>query len=350
MNFESNKNPIAMSNMGHNLDVIASLDPKGYGVYRILLDLETQAAGGSASIAAAKKLIETLKPGDTVYFMTGFVLTPFLKAETDGIAGTLFLARALHITCGIKPVIFCPIDAAEGLARLAGKLALPASIRIFDKDQALAEAQTDAIMKEIAEGTMPKPAACITVEAPAANARGIYHNAAGLEVSQYEAKMDLLFRALQKVGVLTVSIGDLGNEIGLGKLKEGLIKYIPRTGEGECSCGCGGGILADTSADYVVTGTTSDWGAYALAGALAYLTKQSEASPDRAMVEAVLRVEGRYGLIDMLGEPIPAVDGYDLEMNLLVADMIHKLVKDFDRQACAYPKWYEEVADKHYFG
>ncbi len=352
MAIELNKNRIAQCNVGNNLDVIASLDPKGYGVYKILYDLATAKAGGSYSMAAAKKINDILSKGEKVFFITGFVLTPFLKAETDGIAGTVMLARVLKKAYGIVPIYFCPKDAERGLKALTDKFEAAGQIIVFEKDVNLANSQAEDIIQgeffnKHLEGKLPK--ACISIEAPGANVAGVYHNAAGLDVTCHEGKMDILFKKLQEMGVTTFAIGDLGNEIGMGALGEGICRYIPRTAKGECNCGCGGGILAATCADYLVTGTTSDWAAYALANAVAFISDKMELSPDRETVKLLLESEGQYGLIDMLGEPIAAVDGYDLEINLMVVSLMNKLVKDFKEQSKPYIKWYEEVALKGYF-
>ena len=84
------------------------------------------------------------------------------------------------------------------------------------------------------------------------------------------------------MGVLNIAIGDLGNEIGMGAIADHIKKYIPFTAPGECACGCGGGILAASRADHVITATCSDWGCYGLIAALAYLKRDMEiSSPGR---------------------------------------------------------------------
>ena len=62
---------------------------------------------------------ETLKEGDIVYLMTGFVLRPFKKAETDGIVGTMLLAGALVKAFNVKPVIICQEENIEAVKNLS---------------------------------------------------------------------------------------------------------------------------------------------------------------------------------------------------------------------------------------
>ncbi|MDR2686742.1 MAG: DUF4392 domain-containing protein, partial [Oscillospiraceae bacterium] len=100
-------------NLGHTLDALANLDPRGYGVCRILYDAARQAMGGPLSMRAAKALAGAVKPGDCVYILTGFVLPPWDRAETDGVVGSVFLARALARAFGARPALVCPAEAAR---------------------------------------------------------------------------------------------------------------------------------------------------------------------------------------------------------------------------------------------
>ena len=82
-------------NLGENLDQLMNLDPRGYGVCRILYKGCRDLCGESVSLHAAKGLIEHIHEGDLVYILTGFVLLPHKKAEMDGIVSSVLLARAL---------------------------------------------------------------------------------------------------------------------------------------------------------------------------------------------------------------------------------------------------------------
>ena len=61
-------------NIGQNLDNLANLDPRGYGVCRILYKAAREYTGEPMTMHAAKLLCDTLHEGDLVYLMTGFVL------------------------------------------------------------------------------------------------------------------------------------------------------------------------------------------------------------------------------------------------------------------------------------
>jgi hypothetical protein len=252
-----------------------------------------------------------------VYIITGFVLHPYNRAETDGPPGALALARALVRGFDAKPLFICPGEAAAALEKLIETAGLPyrtdveelknsppgVGIYTFTKDPL--EAATEA-EKLLARG---KPSYVIAIEAPGANDRGVYHNALGRDVSALEAKSDILFAALQKAGTPSLAIGDLGNECGMGALGDALTRYVPYAAPGGCSCGCGGGIAAATAADAVVTATVSNWAAYGITAALAYLLGKPDLLHTPELEDRLLAAAAENGLVDMYGEAIPAVDG-----------------------------------------
>lgn len=67
----------------------------------------------------------------------------------------------------------------------------------------------------------------ISVEACGGNAKGVYHNAVGKDVTALEAKSDVLWNELRARGVPNVAIGDLGNEIGMGTIGEHIKNMCP---------------------------------------------------------------------------------------------------------------------------
>ena len=75
-------------NVGRDLDELMNLDPRGYGVCRILYPASREYSHDTnVSMHFAEKLLETLSEGDLVYIITGFRLLPHGSPETDGIIG-----------------------------------------------------------------------------------------------------------------------------------------------------------------------------------------------------------------------------------------------------------------------
>jgi len=335
-----------------------NLDPRGYGVCRILYSAAREYTDEPLTTNAAKKLVETLKEGDLIYIMTGFVLLPLKKAEMDGIVSSLLLARALVKAFNVKPVIICPEDTMEAIKNLAYVMGLhlydnidelkeyPISMAAiaFTKESNQAAKQADEI---IAKGL---PSAVISIECPGANSVGTYHNAVGLDVTPLEAKQDILFTKLQDKGVLNIAIGDLGNELGMGTIKEQLDEYIPYAAKGKCNCGCNGGIAVATKADNIITATVSDWGCYGLIAAIAYLKKDLEIMHTKELQEEAMVVASRSGMIDMYGWLVPAIDGFGVSMNRSIVNLMRECVDSAIKLEKTCAKWFEEVIKLGFYG
>ena len=153
----------------------------------------------------------------------------------DGSVSAILLARSLVLAFGAKPIIVCPQDSVEAFKKcgnvvglhvyedLDTAMELPLSLGVvaFTKDKAKAPAQAKALADKIL------PAAVISVEACGGNAKGVYHNAVGKDVTTLEAKSDVLWNELRARGVPNVAIGDLGNEIGMGTIGEHIKNMCP---------------------------------------------------------------------------------------------------------------------------
>lgn len=352
-----NQEELTILNVGENLDSLMNLDPRGYGVCRILYNAAREYTGEPLTINSARKLINTLKEGDLVYIMTGFVLRPFRKAEMDGIVSTMLLARTLVKGFNVKPVIICPKDNIEAVKNLAYVVGLhfhdniegldeyPLSIAgiQFTKDSSKAEAQAEEIIKK------GIPSAVISIECPGANSKGVYHNAVGIDVTELEAKQDILFKKLKERGILNIAIGDLGNEIGMGTLKEHLEEYIPYAAKGRCMCGCNGGIAASVKADNIITATVSDWGCYGLIAALAYLKKDLDIMHTKEMEEEAMKTASRSGMIDMYGDLIPAIDGCGIEMNISIVSLMRETIKSAMKLNKTCETWFDKVIELGFY-
>ena len=142
-------------NVGENLDALMNLDPRGYGVCRILYAGSRAYTGEPLTMHAAQVLCDTVKENDLVYIITGFVLLPHKVPEMDGTVSAMLLARALVMAFGAKPVIVCPDDSVQAIEKCAAVVglhiyedldtvqALPLSMGVvaFTKDIAAAPAQ-----------------------------------------------------------------------------------------------------------------------------------------------------------------------------------------------------------------
>lgn len=351
---------LAARQMGENLDGLMNLDPRGYGVCRILYPASRELAGGSPTLNGAQKLAERLKMGGLCCIMTGFVLLPHGCPETDGMVSAVLLARLLSGLFGVTPVLLCPEDCREPMKAMAAAAGLhlyeevktarryPASMAFlaFPKERMAAEQMAARLFNEVG-----CPDAAVAVELPGANRIGVYHNAAGEDVTRLQAKTDLLLPQLTAKGVFTLAVGDLGNEAGLGKLGPHLRQFIPRAGTGQCRCGCGYGLAAVSEADAVITAAASDWGVCGLMAALGFLKEDMRWVPDGALYRRVLEAGCQNGLVDMGGWHIPAVDGFGPELLLPVVDLMRSSCESSLGHLASgdCSRWFDEVIGKGFF-
>lgn len=348
---------LTIYNMGENLDTLMNLDPRGYGVCRILYASSRAYTGEPLTMHCAKKMVENIKANDFVFILTGFILLPHKEPEMDGIISSMLLSRSMVQAFDAKPVIICPkenIEAVKKCASVVGlhcyedldKVAqLPISMGVitFTKDRSEAEEQAEQIASKI----LPK--AVIAIEAPGANECGVYHNAIGVNVTELEAKTDVLFQKLKDRGVLNFAIGDLGNEIGMGTIGEHIKKYIPYAAENQCKCDCHKGILAATKADNIITATVSDWGCYGLMAAIAFLKKDLDIFHKGDMEMEVMRVATRSGIIDMTGSLIPGIDGFNTKMNVNIVELMRQCVGYAMKFEGRTDHWFDHVIAKGFY-
>ena len=349
------KEELTAYQVGENLDQLMNLDPRGYGVCRILYEGSRKLAGEPTTLHCAKGLCSTVKKDDIVLILTGFILRPHLVPETDGIVGAILLARSLVAAFEAKPVIVCPEDnvvAVKNCAPYIGlhlyedietlkKMPMAMGVIPFTKDREKAEAQAEDILD------LCSPSALIATEAPGANLYGEYHNAVGINCTEIEAKMDALFEMAKSRGIWNMAIGDLGNEIGMSAIAEHIREYIPYANLGQCSCSCKGGILAKSAADNLITATVSDWGCYGMIGAIAYLKKDISILHDEKMEAEVLTMAARSGMIDMTGSLIPGIDGFSAPMIATIVRLMRQCVDyglHYDNE-----KWFEVTLEKNFY-
>lgn len=337
---------ISRINLGNSLDKIANIDPRGYGVCNILYDSARKYTGYPLTMNAAEKLDSVLKEGSLVYILTGFVLPTHKKAEMDGIVSSMLLARALVRGYSAKPVIICPEDNMPAVKSLSAVMGL----HLFDSIQEMYQYSVSMSyiicpkekgQAELLAGKLDIPDAVISVEAPGANSLGVYHNATGIDVTELEAKTDIIFEEMKKKGVLNIAVGDLGNETGMGAVKESICRYVPYGAE--CSCGCGEGIASEVSADNIITATVSDWGCTGMIAALAYLRRDIDILQNEALQREAIITASRSGMIDMTGWVVPAVDGVDCEVNVHILRLMRDIVKSTIKYENTGDNWYKGV-------
>lgn len=262
----------------------------------------------------------------TVLLVTGTGNPDWLPhGETDGPSGVAVLARtfaALGVrTCVLSEDRFLPGIAAS--VQAAGTPLLPeaawrtrdnaALVLPFPTGAAAAGPFIDDLL-----GRLPPLSAAFFVEKPGPNQLGIFHNSSGKPKSpDWVAHAHLLVNALRGRGVPSIGVGDGGNEIGFGRIRQQLAELHPLGRD--CDCPCHGGLLDATAVDILFPAAVSNWGAYAIAAALALASRRFLLLPDWAEVQASVAAPIAHGAFDgYSGLALPTVDGTSLAANQAV--------------------------------
>jgi hypothetical protein len=324
------------------LDRLATLDLGQRGVVGDLHRWAVDRQGDGRAFAAASALAERARPGRVVLIATGWPdrphITP-LVAETDGPPGAALLGRGLHFGLAVVPIFVVESDLvgamaavaeaaglralkpAEAIAAAASRAPLHAcAVVALGTDLDAARAQAKAMFDEL------RPAAVIAVEKGGLNRTGHILTSRGDDTSAALAKADTLFWEAAQRGVLTIGIGDGGNEIGMGVIEAEIGAQLPygRVGRDPAK----GGIAPHTEVDQLVVAAVSNWGATAVAAALAVLTDRPEVLHPPALERAVLEAAARHSLIDGIsGVVAPTADGLETEIHVAFAELAGRLVR-----------------------
>ena len=235
-------------------------------------------------------------PRGLVTLITGFPVGP--AAETDGPPGTYFLGL------GLQQLGFQVLVATDRLCRgfFDHEPGLAAEYLPLEREAAVRACQ--AFLQE------RNPVALVAVERCGRDATGTYRNMHGHDISSRTAPLDELF--LQAAPeTLTIGIGDGGNEIGMGGLRDVIrseLKLSPCV----------------VPADHLLVATVSSCGALGLLACLGQLTGRQllpGATAHRAFLEHIV---SRGAVAAPRGEPALEVDGFDLSVELDILESLEE--------------------------
>ncbi len=331
-----------ISSFGEEIDRIITLDLPFRGVIGLLYPRAREKAGEPLAMKAAQKLKSVLKGKKVVFIATGWPDRPHINpeiAETDGPPGAAVLGRALHH--GFDTIPFFLIERA--LVKPMGKVVQSAGFKILNPEEAIAAAHSPSAIHAAPVIEFPadtkfareraislidqyEPAAVISIEKGGMNEKGIIHTSRGHDTTEHMAKVDLLIEEAKRRNILTVGIGDGGNEIGMGIIKNEIKELLP-FGD-RCRCPCGGGIAPANVTDLLVTATVSNWGAYGISACLAILLKNPDIFHDPDMEQRVLNRASDAGFIDGIsGFVDPGADGLNVKIHCHLVALLREIVE-----------------------
>jgi len=297
---------------------------KGIPLLQLYATARQKAGGGPLTLAAASQLKARVGAGDTVLMVSGFIMRDYGLPETDGPIGAAVLARALALGLGAIPVGVSEASVVPCMrACFAAAGLIPAAMEEmrsgrnrcaftdFPVDRQAAEQAAIALLDDL------QPKALVAVERPGAGRDGHYHGGGGFEISGFTAHTDALFAEARRRGILTIGVGDLGNELGMGVVAEDVRAQVPL---GEI-------IAAEQPADIAVVANISNWGAYGVAAVLAALVGNDAAFHDGVEELRLIEACVNAGAIDPVGGMLRLyVDGTDARTNAAMVDLLRSLV------------------------
>ncbi|HEV7263987.1 MAG TPA: glutamate cyclase domain-containing protein [Falsiroseomonas sp.] len=246
------------------------------------------------SMVAAERLKAALQPHDTVIILTGAGYAPTMpKGESDGPPGAASLARALYKGLGAVPVYVneaCHADPVVASSHAAGLMVksfeeardwrLGAAMEVGPADQAAMPAWVEEVLARI------RPKAIVSTERLGPGADGYMHYATALPLQGPDkacladvVDISAVVTEARKRGILTIGIGDHGNEIGFGAIREAVVQAMPK---GEVLC-------TTVATDILLPAMMSNWGCYGIEAALAWLLRKPELLHSPAQEGRIIR-------------------------------------------------------------
>ena len=314
--------------IAENVDRLINLDISGYGVIAHLYEAARALHDRPLTLLAAQQLRERLQDGGTVFVTAGWVMPgTYPYGETDGPIGAATLGRALSLAFGTRMVVLTEdrmIECTAAACRAAGLSVLteddakraprPVHPRLshcvivpFPVDDEAAVRETTRLFDAY------QPKALVAIEKNGPNHKGLYSMVDGTDNSDCVAKAGRLFEEAQRRKVLTIGIGDRGNDIGFGAIAQILADVND---------------LDNTTVDILVTAAVSNWGASGIAAMLAALLGRPEVMHDIATESRMLHKCIDAGAVDgFTCRPVPMSDGMQESTHVAICALLNELVR-----------------------
>jgi hypothetical protein len=248
----------------------------------------------------------SLLNGKHIVIVSGFYIEASQTGETDGPSGAVFLARALQ-QLGKKVTLLTSSYNYSILVEAAAEAEARCDIQVIDKGS---ETVRFPLLLQDEELTH-----LVAIEQMGTAIDGNYYNMFGTNLNHCTARFDSLFLMAREKGIVTIGIGDGGNEIGMGNLSSML-----------CCRPEFQSILCITPVHHLIIAGVSNWGAYGLIAALSQLSGNALLHTP-ALERDVLEATIRGGAID--GRTLASaltVDALPLEKHIEILEKLTLLV------------------------
>lgn len=242
---------------------------------------------------AARSIAE--HPSPHVAIITGFFIphgTP-PAAENDGPIGCAHLAAGLQRAGVPVRLVTDPLclNAVQTAARAAG-ISAGVSFDVVPVEAASSEDPSVVSIINSWQSAQPPVSHVISIERAGPSFDGTVRNINGDDITPYTAPLHLLFSLSD---IISIGIGDLGNELGMATLSKELISNTIKHGERiACSIPC----------HYPIVCGVSNWGAMGLLTALALIRPDWKAP----LIEGLTLEMDKHILTTLVNEEA-AIDG-----------------------------------------
>jgi hypothetical protein len=244
-----------------------------------------------------QRAADLIEKSEKIAILSGFYVPSVMAPETDGVAGSCALARAL-IGMGHDAEIWTDSLCIGPFESCAAELCFPRD-RVVDASRF--------------EGAERAPDLFIYVERVGRAADGAYYDMRGEDISPWAAPLD----SYALSGSPVIAIGDGGNEVGMGSLIEPLAKLLPEYSR--CLC-----VVAS---DVCIPADVSNWGAYAVVSALSLSIGEwvgPSEEEDAGMMDALLEAGAVDGITKKKEK---SVDGLGADAQLRIRSDLENLVR-----------------------
>ena len=318
-------------------DVIDSLIAKDYtarGISNELYDYVRGSKKAPLAMSAAIELADRVKAGDRVLIFTGWPSRSWLikgLTETDGPVGAAILARAMEEALGVVPILVMErslMHFGETALRAAGLIVSDLETALKSKPGP-PQASVGAVIclsSQIEEAKLECtamlndicPAALISIELPGANKEYKYYNVTAREVpTDLVMKADEAFKEGKKRGILTIGIGDGGNELGMANAAPAVKKHLT-----------GGEMIAPaTGVDQLIVSCISNWGALGMAACVAAVAGKPEVFDHLDIARVTSRLSDEGAIDGLTAYVDPKNDGTSQEVNIALSKMMSMTLK-----------------------
>lgn len=282
----------------HELDKIMKQDMGGRGLLNSLPENPISAAADS------------LKQARRIILLTGFpvkMADGSFIGETDGPSGTANLADALS-KAGAD-VLVVTDRASFHLMEAALAFRAP-EVRL----SMIPDSGTEAFIKECVKTY--RPTHLISLERPGKAHDGHYHNMRGETIDDMISDSSLFLSEAKRFGAVTISIGDGGNEMGMGAFHREIEEHVP----------CGALICTEEAADIALASGVSNWWGWGLAALLSLQTGLYLLPSEQEEAELLHQVVLAGGVDGCTKEHTETVDHLSLSIHLSVLRAVSDLL------------------------